>query len=282
MTYLIARSPRGNAEAPVPTDPETGEPFPAVMRYYGGHRLCYASDVEEMCAVLTGDPDGYLAASEHDRLVARIKVAIGATVVAQAAEVCASQRDGRWEKLTLEEQETLLSPRHVQPTGCSYGGVFGDHPGGLWLADVTLYVVETGYFPLAGPDAAPMPSGPPEHLKVVDPLTPEGLSDGLMDDIGSIEIYIRSVDGRTDCARQRGHTLDGKDAAPVPIHRWVPGRFSVRAECHQPVWSAWWDIGSQWSPWSEPGVMGSPWTQSLSYMWTSVRSGGRLVFAAQW
>ncbi|MEI5675726.1 MULTISPECIES: hypothetical protein [unclassified Nocardioides] len=185
MAFALTRNSCEHEPAPTaPLNAQTGEPWPLAMRFGGGWKWCWADDVEELVAVLTGNPDAYLeAVSEQERLVQRIRTAISISVKVQTEVIHAAQQTGDWDRLRDSEKEMLLSPRHEQPAGLDED-LFGEP---WWTAAVPLLIVSTGYLD------RPMPRG--KHVWVIDPGLggEEDLLDSLCD-LGVIEVFHRDID----------------------------------------------------------------------------------------
>jgi hypothetical protein len=161
------------------------------MRFSGGWMMCWADDVESLCAVLTGDPEGYLAGDETHRLVKRILTTSRLAAILQAELIHEAQTDGsnRWDRLTADEQALLLLPRHEAVRGPDlHEGLFAAPH---WSAEVPLVVVTTQHQPWT---EHPMPRGGRDRIIALDPLTPESLLDTLID-AGVVQVFLRSVDG---------------------------------------------------------------------------------------
>lgn len=187
MTYTITRNTSAQCEPPVaPINEETGEPFPIAMQFNGGWLYCWAEDVEECIAALLGDASYLSEPDEQARLVTRVKKAMRIATVVQAEQIHEAQCDKRWDRLTEPEKAMLFQVRITQPQGL-YEDLFGAP---WWTADVPLVVVSTGYQPWVD---QPLPSGGPDRVWVIDPLTSEDMLQSLAH-LGVIRLYQRDLD----------------------------------------------------------------------------------------
>lgn len=180
--YVITRNTRADQDPPGAPAKSDGTAYDYAMRYNSGWSYCFADDVDVLVGVLCGDVDGYVAADEQARLVARIRASIGIQCWEQARRNMAAQLDGRWDKCTAPERAALGGSRVTQPSGWNahlFDGV------DWWLAPCDLVLIDTA-FGLPGQPPMPMTAG--TRLLTISPLTPEGWLDSLAD-LGAVDLF---------------------------------------------------------------------------------------------
>jgi hypothetical protein len=181
MQYVITRNTRADQDPPGAPNREDGGLYEYAMRFNGDSLYCFTDNVEVLAGALTGDVDGYLAMSEQDRLVARIKASLGYQCKRQAVINQQAMQTGRWDKCTETEKNILNGRRDVQPSGWSTDLLGAD----WWTAPVDLVLVSSGYAPWT---SVPLPMTSGDRLWVIDPVTTEDWLSTLHD-LGVIALH---------------------------------------------------------------------------------------------
>lgn len=181
--YVISRASRGceSAQGPVRSD---GSQFPWAILLPGGNEYGWADTVSDLVAVLIADP-GYLQMSAHQRLVARISVAIRLMVIAQAEINSRAMTCGDWGNLCEWERQVLNGPRHRpanHPSGFPTRHLFSGAD--VWTAPVMLLCLSTW---TAVPGAQPV-VGTSSNLGIIDPVDEWSLLESLAE-LDIVRIY---------------------------------------------------------------------------------------------